>query len=313
MKRPLAIILIFILIVLMPIASAQEEDIYDLRELVIDAYIQVSEAYDAGGDVSNIIDQLNKAINLIENASSTNNQVYIDEARSILNQVLQDIPDIKREGERRVFWGNVTIALGLAISAILVVLAYLYLPRIYFRAWRSTRKRNRVHIRRSRANRYSMIIDEEVWAVVLAITVVIAVFAASQILLAGRVVEPFSELGLLGENMKIGDYPTDLVVGDEAFFYVYVGNHMGRPMYYKVLVKIGDVETAIDPAPVPPIYTFEKILMHNDTWIFPVSIPMNEPAVNLRLIVELWIYNQSIGDFQYHKRWTQLWINVTSI
>jgi len=98
---------------------------------------------------------------------------------------------------------------------------------------------------------------------------------------------------------------------EAMLLYVYVGNHMGRPMYYVVQVKVGDRETPIDPAPLEPVATFERVLLHNSTWIFPLEISFDEPGLNKRLIVELWIYNETAGEVQYHGKWCQLWINVT--
>lgn len=53
----------------------------------------------------------------------------------------------------------------------------------------------------------SWVLNEEVLAVLAAIVLVAAVLAGVQVLNAGRVVEPFSELGLLGPEGKIGSYP----------------------------------------------------------------------------------------------------------
>ena len=313
LRKLYALFIIIILFILIPYASAQEATEDEVRTKIINGYVLVEDAYSAGGNVSSLVAKLNQAINLLQDYKENNDPTVLQEAGRLADEVIDQVPMVKEAGETRVFWDNIYLTSGALIIGAIGILLYLYLPKVFFGLWLGARGENRLRVRRTRAKRSSMLIDEEVWAVVLAIVVVIAVFSVSQLLLAGRVVEPFSELGLLGKNRKIGDYPTNLVVGDEAFFYVYVGNHMGKPMYYRVLVKLGTAQTPIDPAPIPPIYIFDRILEHNETWIFPVSIPMDEPANNLRLIVELWIYNSSIGDFQYHSRWTQLWINVTGI
>ncbi|MCP8306169.1 MAG: DUF1616 domain-containing protein, partial [archaeon] len=89
-------------------------------------------------------------------------------------------------------------------------------------------------------------IDEEVSAVVLAVIVVIGIFSVSQAFLAGGVVEPFSELAVLGPNQKIGDYPKNLTAGENFTLYLYVGNHEGKVMYYRVYVKLGDRSSIIN-------------------------------------------------------------------
>ncbi|MCP8309502.1 MAG: DUF1616 domain-containing protein, partial [archaeon] len=86
-------------------------------------------------------------------------------------------------------------------------------------------------------------IDEEVSTVALAVIVVIGAFSVSQAFLAGRVVEPFSELAVLGQNQKIGDYPKSLMVSENFTLYLYVGNHEGKVMYYRVYVKLGNLSS----------------------------------------------------------------------
>ena len=158
-------------------------------------------------------------------------------------------------------------------------------------------------------------IDDEVKAVVLAIIVVVGVFAASQTIYAGRVVEPFSELGLLGPNKKIGDYPKEVVVGLPYRLYIYVGNHEGEVKYYRVLIKLGDAETFINettPADAPIIHSFDQVLMHNQTVIRPYDMVINSTGTNLRLLVELWSFDPERDEFVYTGRWNQLWLNATA-
>ena len=156
--------------------------------------------------------------------------------------------------------------------------------------------------------------DEEVFAVLLAIVVVASVFALAQMLTAGRVVEPFSELGLLGPRAKIGDYPRELVTGERFRLYIYVGNHEGRSTYYRLLVKLGNSTTFVNstvPADAPVVKTFELILPHNSTRLIPLEMSINETGVNFKLIVEMWVYDPEVGGFRYHGRWVHLWLNVT--
>lgn len=157
------------------------------------------------------------------------------------------------------------------------------------------------------------LIDEEVTAVVLVIIVVVGVFTFSQVFLAGRVVEPFSELGVLGAKMKIGDYPKEVLVNESFKLYLYIGNHEGRIMYYTVYVKLGNRSTVINetvPADAPIIVFYEAILSHNETTIIPMNIKIDKPGRNVRLIFEMWIYDD--GFLKYHGRWCQLWLNVTA-
>lgn len=159
-----------------------------------------------------------------------------------------------------------------------------------------------------------MIIDEEVMAVILAVLVVAGAFACSQAFLANRAVEPFSELGILGPNMKIGDYPRELVAGEPFTLYLYVGNHEGRVMYYAILAKLGNKTTPInssEPMDAPVLARYEVVLLNGRNWTRPITLSIGEPGVNYRLVFELWAYDEHIHNFKYTGRWCQLWLNVT--
>jgi uncharacterized membrane protein len=72
----------------------------------------------------------------------------------------------------------------------------------------------------------TMLFDEEVLAVVAAVAVV-GVTLASAVLLRLAVGEPFSAVGLLGPEGRIGGYPSDAAAGAPVRLHVYVYNHMG--------------------------------------------------------------------------------------
>lgn len=157
-------------------------------------------------------------------------------------------------------------------------------------------------------------IDEEVTAVVVAVIVVVGFFAVSQTVFAGRVVEPFSNLAVLGPNMKIGDYPRELVAGETFDLFLYLENQEGRVMYYRVLVKLedrgGDVSN-IWPLDTPVLVSFDSILVHGGNQTIPVILSLADAGTNQRLVFELHSYNLERDGFGYHGRWCQLWLNVT--
>jgi len=158
------------------------------------------------------------------------------------------------------------------------------------------------------------VLNEEVLAVLAAVIIVSSVIAVVQVFNAGRVVEPFSELGLLGPGGKIGDYPKEVVAGLPFTLNIYVGNHEGKTAYYKALVKVGDSSSLINestPLPAEPIMEVRAFLRHNSSQTFPVSITLYEPATRLRLVFEMWVFNETVRAFAYHGRWNQLWLNVT--
>jgi len=157
-------------------------------------------------------------------------------------------------------------------------------------------------------------IDEEVRAVVLAIVVLGGALAVSQAITAGRVVEPFSALGTLGPNMKIGDYPKEVLAGEPFRLYLYVENHEGKAMYYRVLEKVGDNSSIVNetvPADLPVLASYEVILAHGGNATVPADVAIGTPMQGAKLIFELWAVGPD-GSPYYTGRWNHLWINVTS-
>lgn len=155
----------------------------------------------------------------------------------------------------------------------------------------------------------------EIRAILLLPLLIVAAATAYQGFSPGRRGEAFSELAILGPGMKIADYPRELHVNESFTLYLYVGNHEGKVTYYRILVKLGNRssfinETVSMDAPIMAIY--ERVLMDNETWIHPVSLSINETGVNLRLVFEMWIFDESTDGFKYHGRWNQLWLNVTA-
>lgn len=157
-------------------------------------------------------------------------------------------------------------------------------------------------------------IDTEVTAAVLAVITVVAIAVGVEALLPYRMSEQFSELGVLGSNMKIADYPTELVAGENFTLYLYVGNHEGHVTYYRILVKLGDNTTQIsqdEPSDAELLLTEEVILQDEGNWTAPITLSIDQPGLNQRLIFELWAYNPETHLFEYRFP-CQLWLNVTA-
>lgn len=160
----------------------------------------------------------------------------------------------------------------------------------------------------------SWVLDDEVLAVIAAIIIVSTVIAVVQVINVGRVVEPFSALGILGPSGKIGDYPRQVVAGVPFKLNIYVGNYEGKTMYYRILIKLSDNSSIINettPLLVEPLMEVRVILAHNSSQVIPVNITLNRSVINARLAFEMWVFNESIRSFTYHGRWNHLWINVT--
>lgn len=309
--KPMVSFAVLIVLLLAPPHLAQAQRGQVLLQEIVQTYLAVAEAYGKGANTTALTARLNRIVDAVLNRKNTTDTYTITSQLAVIREEAERLGE---EAQKARLWGNALLAAAIAATLLAIAGAYRYLfaGRKIWAAWLRIRRDNRVVVRKKKAKRHSMLLDEEVQAVLAAIIVVVVVFAAAQYLTAGRVVEPFSELGILGEKMKIGDYPTSLVEGEEAKVYIYVGNHMGRPMLYQIRAMLGNRTTPVDPAPLQPFWTHYLVLEHNQTATIPLHFSINQTGT-YRLIVELWAYNQTAGAIQYHKRWVQLWINVTPL
>lgn len=130
------------------------------------------------------------------------------------------------------------------------------------------------------------------------------------------VTEPFSELGILGPNMKIGDYPRELLVGQDFNLFLYVGNQEGSSNYYRVYAKlIHSNQTLTEETPIdsPARFYWETLLTYGSDALIPITMRIEEAGVDTRLVFELWRYDTDTHDFVYHKRHVQLWLDVNTV
>lgn len=157
-------------------------------------------------------------------------------------------------------------------------------------------------------------IDDELKLIALALIGMMAVIAVYPVLSANRVVEPFTELGVLGQYGKLGDYPKEVRVDEKFNLFLYLGNHEGRAQYYRVLAKLGNQASNVSdtqPMDAPIFASWDVLLGNEQNRTMPVTLSIGEAGVNLRLVFELYRFNTESSGFVYHERWTQLWMNVT--
>ncbi len=160
------------------------------------------------------------------------------------------------------------------------------------------------------------ILDDEVFAVLLAIVIVGSVFAIAQVI-RPEVTEPFTAIGLLNEECRIGHYPKEVFQGQNLTLCIFLYNHMGYPLLMQVRYKIGTNETLptnTTPSPQPVIKELEVLLDNNDNATILVQVPIavggEYVGKRVALIFELWIYDISKQEWVYTGRWNHLYVKV---
>jgi len=160
-----------------------------------------------------------------------------------------------------------------------------------------------------------MTIDKQISYVIMLVILSLGVLTAVPPILPERVVEPFTELGVLGPNMKLGDYPEEVEVGEPFTLFLYLGNRESRVMYYRTLVKFGSelsFASETEPMDAPVIASYDHVILNDDSVTRQLSLSADTAGSNRRLVFELYKYDEAVDDFVYSGEWVQLWMNVTS-
>ena len=164
------------------------------------------------------------------------------------------------------------------------------------------------------------LLDEEVFGVITALIVIGSVFSAALVLRPSNP-EPFTAIGLLNENCKIGDYPDFVLTGENRTLCIFISNHMREPEAFMVIYKFGTpadkLPTNTTPSPVKPVQTFYAILNSGQETIMKtqIHIPARPDLIgrNATLIFELWQYSTQENKWIYTGKWVHLHVRVEGI
>lgn len=158
-----------------------------------------------------------------------------------------------------------------------------------------------------------MILDEEVFAVIMAISIVASAVGIAMSI--PRNPEPFTALGLLNEEGKIGEYPREVYVNRSFRLNVFVSNHLGYTTLFSVKAKLGRGEIPTNETPLNAPVLAEKyaLLCHQCNITIPFELKLSEPARNETLVFELYQYNPARATWDYTGRYVFLRVNVTEV
>jgi len=119
--------------------------------------------------------------------------------------------------------------------------------------------------------------------------------------------EPFSAIYYLDSEKQTENIPKTVVLGENSTFSLWVGveNQNDTTMDYLVRVKVDDGTGPVNPSPVEPTESFERTLLNEEKWEFPVTISIDQLGHN-RIIFELWFFNVTKNDWDYTGNWVSL-------
>ena len=187
--------------------------------------------------------------------------------------------------------------------------------------------------------------------VVVAVSALLVASPALSRLLVWPRTEFFTELWILGPNHMAEGYPYNVSRHENYSVFLGIGNRLGHLAYYSIAVKFrNQTQPAADTfnrtfSSLPALYnvsafvadeqvlelslTFSLNYSYSDVLsrIEFYSLTLNNVLLNLtdctatwdsgrnefmgNLFFEAWIYNATMGDFQYHERFVNLRLNMT--
>ena len=112
-------------------------EIEDVTRSIRDTYSKLVKAEERGADVRDAAMKLEKALELVKEAEEhpEKRNALLSEARKLVEEVESSIPILIENGERRIFWRNLTIAFAVVMIALSALLTYYYGPRIFWTLW----------------------------------------------------------------------------------------------------------------------------------------------------------------------------------
>ena len=124
----------------------------------------------------------------------------------------------------------------------------------------------------------------------------------------------YTALGILNEERKAENYPTEARVNETISFYVTVENQLEREFSFRIEILKGDNETIVNSS--GSIYalsyfnTTKTTLLHNQFWMSDsLNISFSQPGADQRIIVELWEIKDE-SEVYYNNLY--LWLNITN-
>lgn len=298
MVKTLSLVVIIYLI-LIPSAVVLSDN--DLRTKFEQVFVEIRSAESAGGDVSKLLPKLNTAIALLDSDKISD----VEKADLLLNEVRQDALVIKAVGIQIRNTQYVIVGVALVILGASALFVWL----------NGSRFKWDLLARILRGLGRSPAISHDVKFVAMVIIILMMGIVVYPVLSPKRFVEPFSELGLLGPNGKLGDYPSKVVVGQTFNLFLYIGNKEGSTQHYRVDVKLDDQQGNVSdtkPLQTSTLASYSLVLNNGANTTLPISLSISEVGDYLRLVFELNSFEVESGTFKY-RLWNQLLLNVTAL
>jgi uncharacterized membrane protein len=151
-------------------------------------------------------------------------------------------------------------------------------------------------------------IDEEktIILTILVALVILGALLVNLVFFTSVQKEPFAAIYLLDSEKQAENFPKTVVLGENNTLVLWVGveNQNDTTKGFSVLVKVDDGKAPVDPSPAEPTQSFERTLLNEEIWEFPVTINIGQLGSH-RLIFELWFFDET-NTLEYSGNWVSL-------
>ena len=137
---------------------------------------------------------------------------------------------------------------------------------------------------------------DRILSIILLIAIVAAVVTTVYVIVVPKEGEKFTEFFILGEKQKAADYPSQLLVGDNASLFIGIGNHEYRNISYTVETWLVDMNFD-EKTNTSTILKMDRLsrsvtaVAHNQTTVLPYLFSPQKTGYNR---VEFLLFNETV-------------------
>ena len=288
------------------------EEIENARAKLCEAYNATSFAEQAGANVEEVVLNLNRALEYINQAENLTIQGNVEQAYALTQSSTQLCEEtVIMAEELKTHSGLLTFytksILPVVFVFILVVIctyAFLFGRRVWKKRQENKFMEMKVKISKNTINPRKVVNssqnkNEEKMIIVAVLSAII--------IIAGLVVyvsmtpapkENFVVISYLNSEKKAADYPELLILASNNTFtlWVDVENFMNRVEFVNVQTKIANASIPTEKTSPETMLVFERVLINGEKWDFPVTMTINKTGA-YRIIFELWLYDEMQAVF----------------
>lgn len=120
--------------------TAQEDTSTRLKE----AFEAVSKAEEMGGDVKELVESLNEALSLLEEAEQNGDDELKNDALSIIEKVVSEASKASEEGLKTKQTQIAMMGITMGVLAVLCIVTWRYLAKLFWNLWVKNKRKWKV-------------------------------------------------------------------------------------------------------------------------------------------------------------------------